>query len=326
MEPQENARLKRELAKYSSVSVSYHLMADYVSLLTRRNKIEVNARVRGHDKLLFEKSDGDIRALITSMDARDLLRIVSADEDFRKQTDVEDFGLLKQKGILQDAFEDNVRIYLKQRSKINRNIKETAVSDLRMRFFYYNNGITMTCKRFGYSKTKYPIIEIEGLQVVNGGQTIHALFDAYCENSTDFEQIEVLCRIYETNDAELSTTIAEYTNSQNPVKIRDIRSNDYIQKKLETELQAKGYFYERKKNQHADKPKAKRIDMEKAGQALMAFYNEMPAEAKDNKPLIFGDKYEDVFNDDVTADRVIAVSSLLDEIENKKKSGTQGNS
>jgi hypothetical protein len=153
---------------------------------------------------------------------------------------------------------------------------------------------------------------------VNDSQTIHALFDAFREKDDNFEHIDILCRIYETNKEELSINIAEYTNSQNPVNTRDIRSNDFVQKKLEKELQALGYLYERKKGQHIGKPKAKRIDAEKAGQALFAFYTKMPAEAKNNKKLIFAEKYDDVFTDQITADSVLTVIRLFNEIESRK--------
>jgi hypothetical protein len=144
------------------------------------------------------------------------------------------------------------------------------------------------------------------------------LFDAFKENPENFDSMDVLCRIYETRNEELSTDIAEYTNSQNPVKSRDIRSNDYVQKKLERELEVSGYFYERKKGQFAGKPKAKRIDAEKAGQALLAFYNKTPAEAKDAKRIIFAEKYDDIFTDQATADAVLLAVEIFNEVEKRK--------
>lgn len=287
--------------------------------MTKRNKQPVNARIRAIDKNLFEKSDGDIRALIVDLDVRDLLRIVIDDEKIRQEVDIDDYSKLKDHGVLPDAFEDNVRIYLRQRSKINRNIKETALSDDAHRFFYFNNGITITCSFFDYPKQRRsPIIELQNLQVVNGGQTIHALFDAFKEDRSKFDSMDVLCRIYETRNENLSTDIAEYTNSQNPVNSRDIRSNDYIQKKLEVDLKSLGYFYERKKSQYSGEAKEKRIDAEKAGQTLLTFFGKMPAEAKDKKRLIFADKYDDIFTDQTTGESVLLAIFLFDRIEDKR--------
>jgi hypothetical protein len=44
----------------------------------------------------------------------------------------------------------------------------------------------------------------------------------------------------------------------------------------------------------------------------------MPAEAKNNKKLIFAEKYDDVFTDQITADSVLTVIRLLNEIEARK--------
>lgn len=318
LEKGEGERFDKDLKKYSNISFEHHLLPDLVLRITHQGRKKINAKIRAIDKSFFEKSDGDIRALIANFDAKDILRVVSSDDDFRDDAEPEDYSKLSVLGITEDAFEDNVRIYLKLRSKINRNIKETALSDDANRFFYFNNGITLTCDRFSYATRRSPLIEIENLQVVNGSQTIHALSEAYSEDKEKFDDIELLCRIYETGNDSLTTSIAEYTNSQNPVKSRDIRSNDYVQKKLEKEFSSKGYFYERKKGQYSKEIKSRRIDAEKAGQVLMAFYNEMPSEAKDKKILIFGDKYEDVFNDDINADKVLLALELFDNVENEK--------
>lgn len=318
LEKTEQARFESELAQ-NNLKFEYHFIDKIVKSLTSKDKKIVSGKIRAIDKNFFEKSEGDIRALIVDVDARDLLRLIIDDEQTRNNVEIDDYMSLSKHRILEDAFEDNVRIYLRQRSKINRNIKETALSDQHNRFFYYNNGITLTCKNFTYSSVKRaPIIEIEDIQIVNGSQTLHALHDAFCKKPENFESIDILCRIYQTANNELSTNIAEYTNSQNPVQTRDIRSNDYIQRKIESEMRALGYYYERKKNQHRSQQKEKRIDAEKAGQAIMAYYEEMPAEAKDKKRDIFADKYDIIFNDDITAEKILCAVFLLNKIENLK--------
>jgi len=320
LEPNEKLRFERGIDEHSYFTIKYHLMDDFITLLTKKNSQIINAKIRAIDKMFYEKSDGDIRALIGSFDARDLIRIVLDNSDLRETTDIIDYQILRHHGILEDAFEDNVRVYLKQRSKINKNIKKTALSDNNYRFFYYNNGITITYSKFSYAKTlRSPIIELENIQIVNGSQTIHALYEAFLEDFTKLGDIELLCRIYETQNTTLSTQIAEYTNSQNPVKSRDIRSIDIVQQKLEQEFLAKDIYYERKKNQHSDKPKSKRIDAEKSGQVLMALFHEMPSDAKNRKEIIFGDMYETIFHDNITADNVLLAYVLFEKIEAEKK-------
>ncbi|MAT99135.1 MAG: hypothetical protein CL608_18470 [Anaerolineaceae bacterium] len=319
LEAQEKERFERGIHQFSNFSINYHLMGDLINRLTRKDKQIVNACLKAIDKNYFEKSGGgDIRALVVDVDARDLIRIVLDNENLRGQSDLDDYSTINDYSILEDSFEDNVRVYLKQRSKINRSIRATALSIDNHRFFYFNNGITITCEKFEYRKGRAPVIELKNLQVVNGSQTIHALYDAFKEDPGKFEEIDILIRIYETKNAELTTRIAEYTNSQNPVSSRDIRSIDFMQQKLETEFKALGLFYERKRNQYSGSPKAKRIDAAKTGQVLFAFYNGMPAEAKNKKRLIFAEKYEDIFNDNINADKVLLAYRLFERIEKEK--------
>ena len=152
LEKNEKDRLVRGVNRYSNFTITNFCAHDFVKKLTKKDAITVNGKIRAIDKNLFEKSDGDIRALIVDVDIRDIFRLVSSNEEFRINPDIENFSDLKKYEILEDAFEDNVRVYLKQRSKINRSIKETALSDEAYRLFYFNNGITITCSRFDYPK------------------------------------------------------------------------------------------------------------------------------------------------------------------------------
>ena len=156
------------------------------------------------------------------------------------------------------------------------------------------------------------------MQIVNGSQTLHALFEVAQKNIECLKSIEILCRIYELKDAQYSSRIAEYTNSQNPVTSRDIRSIDFVQQKLEMELKDMGYFYERKTNQYENEAKEKRIDSEKAGQAMLAFYYKCPNEAKNNKTRVFGDKFEIIFNENITAEELLKAFEIYSKVETRK--------
>ena len=108
---------------------------------------------------------------------------------------------------------------------------------------------------------------MEWIQVVNGQQTIYSLFKAYQKDPENFSTIHVLCKIFEVEDKKLREQIAEYTNSQNSVKRRDIRSIDSRQKELQKDLEIEyDILYERKKNEFAlNNPKnLERLDAEKA--------------------------------------------------------------
>jgi hypothetical protein len=320
----EDKRLKDSLKVYSNFTYEVHTQSSLATRLAGRDRIRVDTKLKAVHKNLFEKGGGDSRALIVHVEGEQLLRALCDDEALRNDVNADRAAMLGM-SICEHAFNDNIRVYLQQRSKVNRNIKATALSAENIRFFYFNNGITMTCDRFKYPTNQSgPIIEIENIQVVNGGQTVHALFDAFNTKPDKIEPIEILCRIYETTDADLSSKIAERTNTQTPVKTRDIQSIDIVQIKLEQEFKALGFWYERKKNQHAKQLKNLRIDAEKCGQVSLAFYHEMPLEAK-NKQLIFGDKYEDIFSEDTNAQKLLLPLRLFEYIEDQKGKSTIAN-
>ena len=319
MEEKENKRLKNALSR-QRVKINYFLMPDIVNKIRHENIIEVNAKMMAIGDNFFGKTNGGIKAIIGEFNARDLIKISCNNEELRQNPSPDNYNDLLDAEILEDAFKDNVRIYLKQRTKINKSIKETLLSQEKSNVFYYNNGITIICEKLTFNEERHsPIVSLENLQIVNGCQTINSIFEAYKENPSEFKKVNILCRIYETSNEELSTKIAEYTNSQNPVKSRDIRSIDYYQEMLEKQLATKGYFYERKKNQFKDQPKAKRIDSEAAGQILCAFYNDMPVEAKNKKAIIFGEKYDDIFHDSLDANQLLLAWKVSEYVEQRKK-------
>lgn len=299
----EQERFEREIKKYSNFQIQYQNINNFVTLLTYKGIKKINGEIKLIDTNYFTKIDGNVRALIANVDAEELLKLVT--NNFKE-------------GVIEDIFNDNIRLFLRYRSRINRNIKETALLEDNYKFFYFNNGLTLVCDKFSYETRRAPIVKLTNVQIVNGGQTVHALWDAYQENKDIAKRINILIRVYETVGENLPQDIAEYTNSQNPVKNRDIRANDYIQKKLEKELLAMGYFYERKKGFYRTKPKDKRLDSEKVGQILMAFYNDMPGDAKNKKRLIFEDKFDIIFNDNLKAEDVLLAYKLYDKIEKYK--------
>ena len=320
LEKNEEKRFLEGLNNFSHLEFEYILLENIIKLLLNKNKINVNAKIRLIDDKFFETGTGNVNALIAQVDIRELFKCIIDEESSRLNVTNNNYDFLLQSKILPDSFENNVRLYLKQKTNINRNIKNTALDEEdNKNIFYYNNGITITCSDFSYSSMRSPILDLTNLQIVNGGQTIRSLFEAFQENQRIFKKVDILCKIYKTQNKELSVKISEYTNSQNPVISRDIRSIDLKQIKLEEDFKTLGYYYERKKNQHEDKEKSLRIDSEKAGQVILAYYCENPAFAKNRKSVIFGDEYENVFPESILAKEILFVLKLFEKIEFKKK-------
>lgn len=160
---------------------------------------------------------------------------------------------------------------------------------------------------------------MKGIQIVNGGQTSNALFDAYAQDPEKASDVLLLARIIEAKEQSVGNKVSETTNSQTPIKSRDLRANTLIQRKIEQALLAKGYFYERKTNQFINKPKDFRIDAQTAGQAYLAYVLDMPEVAKKDRGRVFGDLFDTVFSDDLLPENLLMPLKVLERINVLKK-------
>lgn len=304
--PTEKTRAEMALEKYKSFTVRHHTLDSIVSLFLQRKEPKLDAEVRAVDKNYFERTDGNIRGLIATIEAMELIKLIQDPDDH--------------KNIRLAVFNDNVRVYLTRKNRINRKIIASALSDTNSEFWYLNNGITMTCESFSYQPQKRaPRISLKNVQIVNGGQTSHALFEAFQESPEKLQNVLVLARIYETRSHDISGQIAESTNCQTPINTRDLRSNDEIQKKLEESFRDQGFYYERKKRQHSEQSKRKRIDALAAGQAYLAYHLSFPEVAKKDRSRIFSDLYDEIFNEDITTHKLLVPLKVFSEIESLKR-------
>jgi hypothetical protein len=87
--------------------------------------------------------------------------------------------------------------------------------------------------------------------VVNGLQTVKSMHDAFKKLKHD-EQIDfqehclVLCRLHQPDSVRHIEDLIKATNNQNPMKPRNLKSNDPEQRAFETLFAELGWFYERK--------------------------------------------------------------------------------
>lgn len=163
-------------------------------------------------------------------------------------------------------------------------------------------------------------MQLQNPQIVNGGQTSHALFAASQADFGAIEKVRILLRIIETKDNSLYARVAEATNSQTPIRSRDLRSNDPILLKLESSLLSLGWYFDRKRDQYANQPEAQRIDALKLGQFWLAFVRGEPDKAKTASDRIFGEYFPLIFDpDEMDAERIIEVWKLYSFIETKRR-------
>ncbi len=307
--PVEHARRRFEntLREYRLVEFHYLDQEDLVNKILERKYRRVNGQLTFVDKQYFERSDGNVKGIVATVAADDLVKLV-CDPDDPEQ-------------INEDVFNDNIRIY-KKGNRINERILETALSDENYQFWYLNNGITIVCEECSYApNTRSPRVSLTDFQIVNGGQTTHALFEAYHKDAERVRNVLLLVRICQTRrENPIADKISETTNSQTPVTTRDLHANDRIQRKLEDEFRSLGYFYERKANQYEEESASHRLNNELLAQLYLAYYMDMPSEAKNNKSLIFGDKYGEVFKEDtITASRMLLPLRVYLPLQAKKR-------
>jgi len=185
-------------------------------------------------------------------------------------------------------------------------------------FHLYNNGITVLGQNISLEGAQ---LRITNPQVVNGLQTVETLWEVAEEapGGDVLQGVRVLVRFIDVTRPEfdipvgrpLEERIAEYSNKQNPILNRDLRSNDAIQKRLQHEIDNLGFKYQRKRGQH---PRGTRkvVDNERAAQYMLSFWLKLPAEAKAQKKLLFARSsenppgyYEKLFPSNVAAEAVL---------------------
>jgi hypothetical protein len=223
--------------------------------------------------------------------------------------------------------ERNIRRFLGLRgNRVNEAIRGTLLDDReRSNFYFYNNGITLTCERFDYNalQPEDHKVRVEGLQIINGGQTsktIQATLAGLLPGiQQNLDRAFVLVRLYQVpKDTGAFVQMTTYaTNSQNPVDLRDLRSNDELQKRLELSMKDLGYDYRRQRSEAALRPTD--ISTATAAEAVLSVWRRRPQQAKFRSSEHFGKLYEVIFSKDLTAAQVVIAVLLFRIAENKRK-------
>ena len=163
--------------------------------------------------------------------------------------------------------EQNVRVFLQARGKVNRGIRSTLENEPSM-FFAYNNGITATAEAVDISNTggRMLLRRLTNFQIVNGGQTtasVHLARLRAVDISRTFVQMK-LSVVSPERATTLVPKISEYANSQNRVSAADFFANHPFHVRMEGfsrrihapspdgSFRQSKWFYERARGQYAD--------------------------------------------------------------------------
>lgn len=295
------ATLESFMEQYPQVRYEQYTARDLIRDMSRSRASPENGQLQVVSREIFERADGDVRGLVASVDARSFIDLI---------THVDGASVKRH------LFDDNLRIFLGVNSGFNSRIVDTATSQDSHLFWYLNNGITITCKNFSYNKGHpNPKIRLEDFQIVNGAQTSHSLVEAAGRNPVALENVVLSVRVYATEREDIAEMVAVATNSQARIHGRDLRSNHPVLKKLEIAFLEHGLFFERKRNMHADKEAALRIDALKLGQIILSFYLREPDSARTSSDTIFDIRFHQIFNDERDVAELINVAKLYGIIE-----------
>lgn len=292
-------------------------------------------RERFPDRVRFEHVNHDtlVQILQSTQPVKDTLQ-------FAGRAVVEDFNFSRvfvgkvavtEIARLMDAHGDrllerNIRRYLGlQGNRVNEGIKQTLSKvDERPNFFFYNNGVTLICKQFDYNALQNENfkVRVDGLQIINGGQTcktIQATLKQINGDAAGLDTAYVLVRLYQLGEqaGALVSTITYATNSQNPVDLRDLRSNDPVQKKLEISVRDLGYEYKPKRSDVATK--AIDITSSVAAEAILSAWRRAPQQARFRNAEHFGRLYGGIFSEDLNGAQLVIAVLLYRIAENKRK-------
>lgn len=185
----------------------------------------------------------------------------------------------------QRLLESNVRTFLDFRAGTNQGMRRTLLVEPD-NFFAYNNGLTVTATAI---KTEVidgqmKILELENMQIVNGGQTTAAIYFSpkdkgkikgsdrdYYFSEIDLSKVFVQMKLTVVGEKEaadiLKSNIATYANSQNSIQQSDLVSNHPFHINIETrsrkQLMPAGetgfptkWFYERARGQYSTQLRA----------------------------------------------------------------------
>ena len=187
----------------------------------------------------------------------------------------------------------NLRYYIKNRN-VDSGLKKT-IKNHPDKFWYLNNGLVIVCSDY---ELDGKILKLSNFSIVNGGQTTDRIYN------TDFDtDFFIPCKIVKVEEAEnqgmdeakLTTLdIAVATNSQKPIKDKDIVSNRNEQRYLEAEFRKIGIQYVTKNGDRIEKQfkdTNKHLAIDPLGKLALASVMQMPWTRTGFKDLYNLDKY-----------------------------------
>lgn len=219
--------------------------------------------------------------------------------------------LVKLQGI-QDRtlFYKNVR-YGVGNTRVNKDIKKTIEQTAQHNnFFLYHNGISIVCDGL-VEDLDHNKITLSGYAIVNGCQSMLSFFENRDKLSNNLFVLVKIIKINSTSP--LINEITHNANNQNSITLRDLRSNDSVQKALQREFEEifnNKVFYKRKRGE-SEEGFDYVIDKDFAAQSVETVYLGSPHNTH-LKQKLFGEDYTTIFSRKINAEKIYLASLIHD--------------
>lgn len=214
-------------------------------------------------------------------------------------------------------FDQNVRLGLGN-TKINKELAETILDTTQHALFpAFHNGLTVLTHSVDNTNDN---LALTGISVVNGCQSLLTL---YRNQSSITTELKVLVRIIEIQEQNQLIDIVTYrTNNQNPVNIRDQRSNSATLRRLQglvTGTYGTKIYFEIKRGENSSSS-AETFENGLAAQMIMAAWRKDAANAV-RKTMLFKDEtFYRIFAHDIDEHKIYLAYILNKAIEDQKAS------
>lgn len=225
--------------------------------------------------------------------------------------------LIKLDGIQDHTlFSRNVRLW-SGKTRVNKGLAKTIENTAEHnKFFLYHNGVSIICSDFELKKTENKI-KLEGYQVINGCQSLISFYQNRNSLTDDVSILVKLIKVKPQNP--LIQKITQNANNQNAISLKDLKSNDRVQKGLQREFEeffSNTVLYKIKKGE-SENGYSEKIELDFAGQLITAFYMEEPHKTH-LKTNFYGDNYETLFSRDMNCKKIYLANLLYDIIDKNK--------
>lgn len=211
---------------------------------------------------------------------------------------------LYQKYNKQGLFSYNLREHIVQKN-VDDAIDETIKKEPD-RFWYYNNGITIGCTDYRFDGYK---IKLYGFSIINGAQTTTKIGKSNLVNEKN--DFALTCKIVRADQSfgaeeDFISKISEASNSQKPIKSRDLKANLPEQRIMANKAANNGKHSlaieikrgVRPVNYNSVPEKWQRVQNDYVGQLIYSCIFQHPGKSRNSKNTMFSSKdiYQTIFH------------------------------